>query len=194
VKKTHYYERGAAHVIIFIVAVLLVGVVGFVGYNAWQKQSTNAGGASTVGTKRTAATPPSAASICGSGYVAKKSQDIKKGNEVIAQLNVLSKGKTYCAVLISKGSLYVTAKLMDVTLGHTSSSCKKTYASSGIDGLGGMGDWPHSSVQNSGTYKEYAGPVRRDFSKKQCVFALSSTDYPGAAYGKWGFALIVMKS
>ncbi|HEY0965009.1 MAG TPA: hypothetical protein VGE13_00840 [Candidatus Saccharimonadales bacterium] len=45
------HERGAAHFVALLVFVALVGVVGFVGYNAWQKQTSNAGGRNTVGTR-----------------------------------------------------------------------------------------------------------------------------------------------
>lgn len=49
-KKVHTYERGAAHILAIVAFVFLLGAVGFVGYNAWQKQSTNAGGRPIVGT------------------------------------------------------------------------------------------------------------------------------------------------
>ena len=56
-KKTRMYERGAAHILAIVVFVLLLGVVGFVGYNAWQKQSTNAGSRPILGASYDASNP-----------------------------------------------------------------------------------------------------------------------------------------
>ena len=56
-KKTRMYERGAAHILAIVVFVLLLGVVGFVGYNAWQKQSTNAGSRPILGASYDANNP-----------------------------------------------------------------------------------------------------------------------------------------
>lgn len=52
-KKVRIYERGAAHVLAIAAFVFLLGAVGFVGYNAWQKQSTNAGSRPTLGATST---------------------------------------------------------------------------------------------------------------------------------------------
>ncbi|HEY0965008.1 MAG TPA: hypothetical protein VGE13_00835 [Candidatus Saccharimonadales bacterium] len=51
--KHRLHERGAAHFIALILFVALVGVVGFVGYNAWQKQTSNAGNKATLGSLQT---------------------------------------------------------------------------------------------------------------------------------------------
>lgn len=43
-------QAGFAHLaLVIVVLVAIVGALGFVGYSAWQKQSANAGGSSTVG-------------------------------------------------------------------------------------------------------------------------------------------------
>lgn len=45
----HKYQQGSGHVLLFAaVFVAIVGALGFVGYNAWQKQSANAGGTATL--------------------------------------------------------------------------------------------------------------------------------------------------
>lgn len=46
---TRESQHGFAHLALFgILFVAIVGVLGFVGYNAWQKQSANAGGVATL--------------------------------------------------------------------------------------------------------------------------------------------------
>jgi len=49
VKQQLNNQRGAAHLVLILALVVgLVGVLGFLGYNAWQKQSADAGGESTL--------------------------------------------------------------------------------------------------------------------------------------------------
>jgi hypothetical protein len=46
----HNNQKGSGHLLLFAaVFITLVAVLGYVGYNAWQKQSANAGGQETVG-------------------------------------------------------------------------------------------------------------------------------------------------
>ncbi|HEY1085808.1 MAG TPA: hypothetical protein VGE34_03740 [Candidatus Saccharimonadales bacterium] len=43
-------ERGSHHLVLIVgIVVALIGILGFVGYNAWQRQTSNAGGQNTVG-------------------------------------------------------------------------------------------------------------------------------------------------
>jgi hypothetical protein len=89
-KNIRISERGAAHVIAIVVFVLLLGAVGFVGYNAWQKQSTNAGGKNTVGSNYDAAKPATyrygANNLCRMYHTVNAKVQVAKDQETVIEI------------------------------------------------------------------------------------------------------------